>query len=197
MNNLETDRRYDALRNLPAPTRPVLDHYGRDMWGYDLGGPAGDGEGIDEGAEEPDYGDGAPGQGLLRDALVTFARLWQRFDVTTAGVVFHIDPGLIAPLQIFLDDFAGQQPVEHLLRQCVQLLSSARTAMDPLPQQTEDAEQNLQSIMKATFTSPTTIEVAGWLNMDEARVRAIVEEHPWMLLGKERDGYPEIDHDGE
>lgn len=190
MSDVSTDTRFAALREARCANFPAFDCFGRNDQGYDGGGP--DGMGYED---DSDYDDadmalaGVPGKELVADALVVFARGWQKFDVTTAAIVFNISEGLVGQIEPEERNYIGVSPTDSpLFANAVQLISMSRYQCVPRPDLGEHRVEGMPC---------TVAEVAALLNVRESSVQEAVEEHYWMFLGDERDGSPTIEHEGE
>ena len=185
-NDIET--RFEALRGARCPNYPLYTAFGRNDHGYDCGGPDGDGFNGDPPDDCEDWGDGAPGRYLLGDMLALWAGFWGRFDAEIAGAVFNLGADMIAAVAPDTVALASPATDSHEFANLVQLVSITRFQCDKVPDRGPHEWD----------AKPCTVaEIAALINVDEAAVKAAVEQHYWMFLGAERDGSPTIEHEGE
>lgn len=134
-------QRYDALLTR-APEAPLFSEFGNLPDGYDLDG-----------------GEGAPGRELLRSVLLTWARLWQRFNPAVAAAIFPVSQAMIEEVAPTVDDyFASCNEITALdMGDLVQMLASPRVC--------------------------TVADMAAMTNASEAVITNAVAEHINLSLG--------------
>ncbi len=190
MNEVSIASRFAAIREARLPNFPAYEAYGRSPFGFDQGGPDGEGDDEDKPFEEIDFGDAAPGRELVRETLFFWAVGWQAFDAQTAASVFNLSQALVDEVAPAEDDWRGVPSIEttdYKFPNLVQIVSLLRY-------QYIDSE----TLGEAGTSIPCTVaEVAALLNATEGAVKSAVQRHYWMFFGPERDGSPTIEHEGE
>lgn len=190
MSDIDTPSRFAAIRNARLPSFPAYEAFGRAPHGFDQGGPDGEGDDEDKSFDETDFGDGAPGRELVREALLFWAVCWQAFDAETAASVFNLSQVLIEEVAPADDEWRGVPATEssdHKFPNLVQIVSLLRYQYI----------HNETPGERGTAIPCTVAEVAALLNATEEAVKSAVERHYWMFFGPDRDGSSTIEHEGE
>ncbi|OJW27932.1 MAG: hypothetical protein BGO58_00650 [Sphingopyxis sp. 65-8] len=190
MTDIDTATRFAALRNARLPNFPAYEAFGRAPYGFDQGGPDGEGDDEDKPFEETDFGDAAPGRELVREMLFFWAVQWQAFDAETAASVFNLSQALIDEVVPADDEWLDVPSIEttdYKFPNLVQVVSILR-------HQYIDSDTPGEA---GTSIPCTVAETAALLNATEGAVTSAVERHYWMFFGAERDGSPTIEHEGE